>query len=99
MKVNLKDLYGVAGYEIKKKIQKGDSVTISFKGTCAIGLSTIKDLEPFLSLKNVKFVEMTEKIQEQLGFKVSDMELYFEKEESDSDTEEKAREYYQPSLF
>ncbi len=66
MKVYLNDLYMAKGHEIKKRMQKGERVAISFENVKALGYSFIQDLKEWAVLPNVELVDLTGFVQNQL---------------------------------
>lgn len=62
----LNDLYMVQGEEIKREIQKGKHVIISFENIVALGKSTVKELREYVNLPNVELVHLTDYARGQL---------------------------------
>lgn len=66
MKVYLNDLYMAKGHEVKRRMQKGDHVEISFENVKALGYSSIQNLKDWASLPNVKMIDLTDYVKGQL---------------------------------
>lgn len=76
MKIRLNDLYKAEGHEVKRRMQKGDHVEISFKNVMALGYSSIQNLKSWVNLPNVKLIDLTDyvkgQLKEQLGIEINE---------------------------